>query len=94
MGFLRYIVIYLLPVLLFNIETSAQSSFIAGIDINPSSHLKVISDTDEGLRLSYNSGSVIFDKQKHDEGRFLRLMLPDHAYSSEPGKPRDPFLRG
>ena len=92
MGFIRYIFLLILPASLITGGVSAQSPAPAGIDFEHSSPLKLVSDNDEGLILSYNSQNTRFEKISAAEGNFIRLRLPDHSFSSEPGKPQLPVL--
>ena len=84
--------IFLLPVLLLNEGVRAQSYLNTGRDTASSSGLRIISDSDDGLMLHYKSGSREFEKLSPDEGRFVRLRIPDHSYSSAPGEPELPVL--
>ncbi len=92
MGFCKSIIILLLPVLLVLEAANAQPSSITDEGNIHSSPLKIISENDEGLVLSYNSGNIEFERLKPEEGYFIRLKLPDHSYSSNPGKPQLPVL--
>ena len=72
-------------------DAFAQQSYTGNSDY-PSSQLKIISENSEGLRLSYLSGTGEFELLKPDEGSFVRLTLPEHSLSSDPGKPQLPAL--
>jgi len=91
LGLSRYIIVILLPILLLLDGAFAQQSFTGNSDY-PLSHLKIISENSEGLRLSYRSGTGEFELLKPEEGSFVRLKLPEHSFSSEPGKPQLPAL--
>ncbi len=91
MGITRYIVILLLPVFLLLDDAYSQASFTGNSEY-PSPPLKIISENSEGLKLSYYSGTGEFERLKPDEGSFVRLRLPDHSFSSDPGKPQLPVL--
>jgi len=69
----------------------AQPS-LAGNSEYPSSQLEIISENSGGLRLYYHSGPGEFELLKPNEGSFVRLMLPEHSFSSDPGKPQLPAL--
>ncbi|MDT8400999.1 MAG: C25 family cysteine peptidase [Bacteroidales bacterium] len=92
LGYIRIIFIALLPVLLVVEEATSQPAYGRGKNNEASSSLRIISDNDEGLVLSYNAGNGEFEKLKPDEGSFLRLRLADHSFSSEPGKPQLPVM--
>ncbi|MEE4214769.1 MAG: C25 family cysteine peptidase [Bacteroidales bacterium] len=92
MGFIRYIFLLILPVILLTEEVSSQSLPPAGNGKVNSSTLKLVSDNDEGLILSYNSPNTEFEKINRAEGNFIRLRLPDHSFGAEPGKPQLPVL--
>jgi len=92
LGFIRYIFLLILPATLLTVEVSAQYSPPAGKDFKDSSPLKLISDNDEGLILSYNSQNTSFEKISPGQGNFIRLRLDNHSFSAEPGKPQLPVL--
>ncbi len=54
--------------------------------------LTVVSSNERSIMLRYNSGIPGFDTVGTVEGGFVRMMLPDHSYTSEPGKPQLPVL--
>ncbi|MBS0010664.1 MAG: hypothetical protein KFF49_04600, partial [Bacteroidales bacterium] len=91
MSIIRYIIVFLLPVFLIVQLCNAQAGH-PGNEIKPLSSLKLISENDEGLSLLYYSGTGRFETLEPAEGSFVRLMLPDHAFSSNPGKPQLPVL--
>ncbi|MEA1886728.1 MAG: C25 family cysteine peptidase, partial [Bacteroidota bacterium] len=72
-------------------DAYAQASFTGKSDY-PSSPLKIISENNEGLILSYHAGTCEFEKLKPDGGSFVRLRLPGHSFTSDPGKPQLPVL--
>ena len=72
-------------------EAYAQTT-LSGNGETPASHLKTISENSDGLRLSYYAGTGEFERLDPDEGSFVRLKLPDHSFSSDPGKPQLPVL--
>jgi len=78
--------------LFFLEDVNSQPSSINDEGNIHSSPLKIISDNDEGLLLSYNSGDIEFERLKPEEGYFIRLRLPDHSFSSDPGKPQLPVV--
>ena len=78
--------------MLFLEDVNSQPSSINDEGNIHSSPLKIISDNDEGLLLSYNSGDIEFERLKPEEGYFIRLKLPDHSFSSDPGKPQLPVV--
>ncbi|MFO7851056.1 MAG: C25 family cysteine peptidase [Bacteroidota bacterium] len=90
MGVIRYIIVILLPVLILLENAYTQASFTGNDNEHPSRILKITSENNEGLRLSYHTGICEFEKLKAEKGKFIRLSLPDHSYTSDPGKPQLP----
>ncbi len=92
MGIARYIILILLPLLLPSGEVSGQLSPLTGNQDIASSTLRIISDHNDGMDLSYNSGSYGFSEIRVDEDGYSRLMLANHSHTSSPGKPELPVM--